>query len=195
MAKHSDTVVTLRPLLSKYVEAHRVESSGVCAELDQLDALLADAVSRLTSSFETIGALSVRQRQLMFTDAGKSDSWVAPCLRKPPVANDEPNERAGVVVAPVLDAHSRDDLRALTEDIERHVQKAVTALQFQDIASQLLSHAVKRMDLLERMAGQIERLPDIAIEELNEALSLVRAEPGGNPVAQARMNEGTVELF
>ena len=146
------------------------------AELDQLAGLITDATSRLTASFETICTLSARQQQLASAVASGGCSCGAEAGSLPVHSRGAPDPE-------------QRDLRALTDNIQRSVNEAVTALQFHDIASQLIGHAARRIELIERMAGQLERLP---------------GDPGGalactaqrdNPVGQVRMTAGTIELF
>ncbi len=69
--------------------------------------------------------------------------------------------------------------------------KAVTALQFQDMASQLITHTNTR---LRSVADQIAR--DAMGAEDAEGTAVVMAEPlRPNPVTQDEMDAGSVELF
>ncbi len=75
------------------------------------------------------------------------------------------------------------------------VDDAVSALQFQDMANQLAGHAVRRIELLERVAASLARLPAVSVDDLtNEVESTVCAGSNG-PVAQACMSGGSVDLF
>lgn len=65
-----------------------------------------------------------------------------------------------------------------------HVGGAVTALQFQDMASQLIAHAAKR---LTHCADQLD---------LHDAVVAAPVTPlRNNPVTQAEMDPGSIELF
>jgi len=65
----------------------------------------------------------------------------------------------------------------------RHLAGAVTALQFQDLASQLIQHTSWRLrDCAEQVAGS-------AADPARATLTR------GNPVDQAEMAGGSVELF
>jgi hypothetical protein len=68
--------------------------------------------------------------------------------------------------------------------VDEAVRRAVTALQFQDIAIQLANHAQRRLTALE------ERLRSLS-DEAAQGLQLVQA----NPVRQAEMSAGSVDLF
>ncbi|MGH8762172.1 MAG: hypothetical protein ACREUR_02960 [Nitrosospira sp.] len=158
--------VRVRSFVLRYMEAHGAEMRGVRAELDQLQMILGQAVARLTSSFETIGAYSARY-----------------------------GAEAISAIAPGATGVSRYDPSALTEDIESSVNEAITALQFYDIASQILAHAGRRIELLERMAGQLGQLPDTTVEELDHVLRNACEVRGHNPAGQALMTVGAMEFF
>lgn len=159
----------VRSVLATYCEFHGAESRSARAELEQLDALIADAVARLSVSFERLCAAAVRP-----------GTYVAP--RE--AANDAPEREP----APTCG-------RAAFDETASAFGEAVTALQFQDIASQLLAHAAARLRALERMAGVLTRLPDASGEDLCAALAAARGARRTNPVAQGRMAEGGIELF
>ena len=71
-----------------------------------------------------------------------------------------------------------------------HLGSAVTALQFQDIASQLIAHTHRR---LRNCADKIAR-ETFAGDEDGEAL-VEEAPLRPNPVTQSEMDAGSVELF
>ena len=71
-----------------------------------------------------------------------------------------------------------------------HLGSAVTALQFQDIASQLIAHTHRR---LRNCADKIAR-ETFAGDEEGEAL-VEEAPLRPNPVTQSEMDAGSVELF
>ena len=72
----------------------------------------------------------------------------------------------------------------------QHLAGAVTALQFQDMASQLINHTLRRLrnctDRLARDAFEGDDDGDAVIEE---------APLRPNPVTQSEMNTGFIELF
>jgi len=94
------------------------------------------------------------------------------------------------------------------------VGKAVTALQFQDMVSQLLAHILRRVEALNAVVGQLNTL-GIALDEdavnidASAAIESLRAEQGriatalrgiaaqtiNNPVDQKAMTQGDIELF
>lgn len=178
MGKDDDNAaaVRMRSFVLRYMEAHGAETRGVRAELDQLQTILGQAVTRLTSSFETIGAYSACRTQRVangFVDGAE----------------------AIPVIAPGATGVNRYDTAVLTEGIESSVNEAITALQFYDIASQILAHAGRRIELLERMAGQLGQLPDATVEELDHVLRNACEVRGHNPAGQALMTVGAMEFF
>ena len=98
--------------------------------------------------------------------------------------------------------------------VEGQVGRAITALQFQDMVSQLMSHVLKRVDALDGVVGHLGELskklrvdsdhddaPD-AIEALrdetrkvSDSLVKMTSQTTHNPVGQDVMTEGEVELF
>lgn len=99
-------------------------------------------------------------------------------------------------------------------EIETLVGKAITALQFQDMVSQLLGHVLRRVDALGGVIDQMHGLgqtldreairpdPRAAIDSLREeqgriiaALKGVETQTINNPVAQKAMTQGDIELF
>lgn len=159
----------IRGVLATFGELHGAESRSARAELEQLDALIADAVARLSVSFERLSAL-----------ASRAATHVPP--RE--AANDAPE----VGPAPACGCAAFDEATSA-------LGEAVTALQFHDIASQLLGHAAARLRALERMAGVLTRVPDSSEEDLCAALAVARGARRANPVSQGRMVEGGIELF
>ena len=67
---------------------------------------------------------------------------------------------------------------------------AITALQFQDMASQLIAHTNRR---LQSCAGQIAR---VAMGDDEDGVTAVEPPPQRpNPVTQNEMDAGSIELF
>jgi methyl-accepting chemotaxis protein len=98
--------------------------------------------------------------------------------------------------------------------IESLVGKAVTALQFQDLVSQLMGHVVRRVDALDAVVGQLGELNvvltsalrevDVSVatnaikreaDKLAESLRELDAATVKNPVAQGALTSGDIELF
>lgn len=109
------------------------------------------------------------------------------------------------------------ELAVITRGVESNVNTAVTTLQFQDMVTQLLGHVRRRMDALTGVSAKINTLAtDLtatstaapsadpaqrneglrrACEELLELLAGVQQITIRNPVRQASMTTGEVELF
>jgi hypothetical protein len=84
---------------------------------------------------------------------------------------------------------------AVTQDIVQAVDNAVSALQFQDMANQLVGHAVQRIELLEKITESLGRLPEVSVDELTQAVDATTCAHGAGPVDQACMTGGSVDLF
>ena len=75
-------------------------------------------------------------------------------------------------------------------DLMQHLGGAVTALQFQDLASQLIDHTNRR---LRSCADQIARA---SMGDDGDGPAMVREPPPRpNPVTQDEMDAGSIELF
>lgn len=83
-------------------------------------------------------------------------------------------------------------LELLPEDTaaQKHVSRAVKALQFQDLATQLIAHARRQ---LRHCADQLA-LDTFAGDEDGDAV-VEQAPERANPVTQSEMNTGFIELF
>ena len=77
-------------------------------------------------------------------------------------------------------AHSEEEQRRLAGAIAT----AVTALQFQDMANQLTSHAQGRLTILQETLGRF-------CDDVDPLLATTRLQP----VAQAGMGAGSIDLF
>lgn len=76
------------------------------------------------------------------------------------------------------------------ENLMQNLGGAVVALQFQDMASQLINHTHKRL------RNCVDRLAREAFGEDEEGESVIEEAPlRPNPVTQAEMDVGSIELF
>jgi methyl-accepting chemotaxis protein len=91
-----------------------------------------------------------------------------------------------------------------TEKLESEVNAAVTSLQFQDMVTQLLTHVGKRVESMSAVTRVARPLADASlepavIESTNAALDAeiqsAREATAKNPVTQASMQTGDIELF
>jgi hypothetical protein len=75
-----------------------------------------------------------------------------------------------------------------------HVRRAVAALQFEDLATQLLQHTRQRLSHLEINLKKFQILPS-TLEGLDSALGASPYQGGAHPVRQEGMDTGSVDLF
>ncbi|RIX41183.1 MAG: chemotaxis protein [Rhodocyclales bacterium GT-UBC] len=106
------------------------------------------------------------------------------------------------------------ELNEIAAQVEVSVGQAVLSLQFQDMVTQLLGHALRRLDLLDEvLAGEQEiakairqsrdpaetlrALPTLRahVDQLSEKLSALKIGVTNNPVSQTGYASGDVELF
>jgi hypothetical protein len=74
--------------------------------------------------------------------------------------------------------------------MQRHLGGAITALQFQDMASQLIAHTQRRL------RSCADQLANQAMGDDEDGYSVVEAMPlRPNPVTQDEMDAGSIELF
>jgi hypothetical protein len=101
-------------------------------------------------------------------------------------ATDEVRRMAATTAAPVTQAANADTFKQLSA----HLGVAVTALQFQDMASQLIIHTSKRL------RSCADRLARETMGEDEEGEAVAEEAPlRPNPVTQDEMDAGSVELF
>ncbi|HET9976034.1 MAG TPA: hypothetical protein VFQ20_01245 [Burkholderiaceae bacterium] len=75
-------------------------------------------------------------------------------------------------------------------DLTRHLGRAITALQFEDMASQLIAHTHRRL------RSCADRLAADAFAADDDGAAVVEAAPlRPNPVTQVEMDAGSIELF
>ncbi len=94
------------------------------------------------------------------------------------------------------------ELSVASGQVKSEVRTAITSLQFQDMASQLVTHAGRRMDALrsilegiarieeQRSSNKLEHVKNV-IRETSELIEKTRH----NPVKQVNVDAGDVELF
>jgi hypothetical protein len=86
--------------------------------------------------------------------------------------------------------HGLDESEAVFDDVLQHLGGAVTALQFQDMASQLIHHTHKRL------RSCVDRLAREAFGDDEDGMAAAEEVPlHPNPVTQAEMDVGSIELF
>lgn len=93
-------------------------------------------------------------------------------------------------------AESADAINRISAELESKVNDAVTALQFQDMASQLIVHTITRIDEAERVLGALSgNDPAAAARQAERAIAAMREATRHNPVQQQAVASGDVELF
>lgn len=98
------------------------------------------------------------------------------------------------------------DLNIINTKVEQNVLVVISALQFQDMSSQLIEHARKRMSALQEIANEMGRGGDslsqheyleqiAAYKRLLQKHVMAHDKKKDNPVAQKDFNTGDIELF
>jgi len=81
------------------------------------------------------------------------------------------------------------DPTTAAQELTQHLGRAITALQFQDMASQLIAHTHKRL------RNCADRLAADAFEADGDEPVIEAAPLRPNPVTQDEMDAGSIELF
>lgn len=162
-------------LLGDVSSAGMAHLDVVQADLAQTRLLLAEAIERLSAGFGALHAAVAVQAEA--AAALRQGAGVAECER-----------------------HS-----AAGADIARQVQAMVTALQFEDMTSQLIAHAGRRvLGLRDILAGMVDGARELAagdldqMERLRAALAARNRELDGQllrSVDQHHMESGDITLF
>lgn len=106
------------------------------------------------------------------------------------------------------------ELNLIAEQVEVSINQAIVSLQFQDMVTQLLGHVTRRLDVLDEIAADEEKLVTILrdtgdpanmvseierirehVEMLSQKLSALKQGVDNNPVSQTGFSSGDVELF
>ena len=96
------------------------------------------------------------------------------------------------------------ELAVATNQVENDVHTAVTSMQFQDLASQLITHSMSRQQALQQILAGIVAIDTAHLDQQNraahwhykleEARSLIER-TRHNPVKQVNVDAGDIELF
>lgn len=171
----------VKDLLSNLSDHGTQHLSEVETDLMQTSILLGEAIEKLGASFMAIHEAVSAQQQAI--DLLLSSTNTAPEIS--------------------------EQLKARQDEIGKHVNAAVTGLQFQDMTSQLISRTVKRVVGLREVLGGVgsgsSGIPEGSAEEIVETLSnlnkvleeqSVKLESAlWKAVCQTHMESGDVELF
>ncbi len=161
--------------------------AGVRDELGQVERLVGDAVGDLVASFKYISKLVRSQQEI-------SLSIVQTATGAPGSSNGESVE------------HLLGRQKAIIDQIEQEVDAAVTCMQFGDLATQLLSHTMIRIEALgtalQRVGAQDVTAsgapgykPCRFHEMVTEAVTAANAVTREKPVGQQGMHAGAIDLF
>jgi methyl-accepting chemotaxis protein len=115
------------------------------------------------------------------------------------------NRRTGETVA---------ELNTIGEQVEAAVNQAIMSLQFQDMVTQLLGHVGRRLEVLDeilvdeqKMAGVLSDTGDSAtalaalseicqhVDQISQKIGVISQKVDNNPVNQTGFASGEVELF
>ena len=172
----------VRQLLSGISDHGAQHLNEVETDLAQTSFLLGEAIEKLGASFMAIHAAISAQQALV-------DLLVASAAPAPEIAT---------------------RLQAMQGEIGRHVNAAVTGLQFQDMTSQLIDRTVKRVvgfrDVLGMLGATVEAAPPESeteeivdllanINELLQEQSTRLESVSWKAVSQTHMESGDIELF
>jgi methyl-accepting chemotaxis protein len=119
---------------------------------------------------------------------------------------------AGIQTVNASIAAGVKDMSQIAGEVAVNVNRAVSTLQFQDVASQLVGHTRKRVEQAEAMAQALSALtPPLselggpggariapalaALERVKDSVAQARARTAANPVRQQSMQTGSVDLF
>ncbi|MDP2142452.1 MAG: methyl-accepting chemotaxis protein [Gammaproteobacteria bacterium] len=89
-----------------------------------------------------------------------------------------------------------DEISGLAPGLERAVGNAVRSLQFEDMSSQSLEVALRKLEQTKLICAQFSLAtdPDDLLNRLND-VGAGSLSAGGHPVSQISVNSGSVELF
>jgi methyl-accepting chemotaxis protein len=147
-------------------------SRQIQVDMDKIDKSVqdAEAVINRMASHDMVGALQNKQR----AEGTMAEIQLA-------------NQQIG---------RDAEEINLLSAQMESAVNQAVTALQFQDLASQLIGHTLVRLDEADRALSRLSgHDAGTAEQELAASVERIRLATSHNPVQQAAMSSGTVELF
>ncbi|GAA4034663.1 chemotaxis protein [Actimicrobium antarcticum] len=182
MTQDNQLALNLRQLLNSVADKGGSHLTEVNTDLAQTALLLTEAIEKLGSSFMSIHAVIGAQQEAiaLLLDAGTAG--------------------AGQQAA----------LQSMRLEMDRHVNAAITGLQFQDMTSQLLQRTLGHVDgvrgVLEVLGETAEKIIhedhegrlDILLAKANEAVAERSVHPHGTArkaVNQTHMECGDIELF
>jgi methyl-accepting chemotaxis protein len=209
-------------VLDQFIGTFNDQFTKSKGELDQLRRLLGDAVARLTDAFTALKSQAQTQQELMEGLTGHStvESAAAVAHRE----GEEPGSGlatpAGRMAGAATEAKVElsdwvEDLWRLKGELDTTIGEAVTALQFEDISTQLVTHVLDRVEYLETLLAGVDKIEagfDTAMKSAEEVTTLYRyrLDKMGEALAaaslliertehvavrQEKMSAGEIELF
>jgi len=160
-----------------------------------------DSLQKMQITIEATEAAinQMAAQDMTFALTSKSD------VEQAMVGINDMNRRTGETVS---------ELNTIGEQVEQAVNQAIMSLQFQDMVTQLLGHVTRRLDMVDEMladeqkmagalnnhgdgAATLTALTDICqhIDHISQKISVISQKVDNNPVAQTSFASGDVELF
>jgi hypothetical protein len=179
--KSTPATAELKRLLDGLTEHGGAHLDEIGADLAQTRLLLAEAIARLGGCFEAMCAEIARQREIL--------------------------QQAGAAAPDVseLSDSTRASLLACIAGIETQTRAMVTALQFEDMTSQLIAHSERRLaglrDMLSGLGSGAQGLGEGGegtLETMHATLAARSRELSGTlckSVGQRHLDSGDMELF
>jgi methyl-accepting chemotaxis protein len=146
-------------------------SSSIRGEMGRIEASVGSAEKIITdmASHDMVGALQSRRQ-------------AASAMEEISRVNDQIGQSAG-------------EIDRMSVEMGETVSHAVRALQFQDIASQLINHVAGRLDEADRVIALLGERPHAGSADSAALVASLRQATHHNPVNQQDMASGDVELF
>lgn len=168
-----------------------VHFGEIRSDLAQLDTVLDDAIAMLFASFTNIAGL-VRLEQKLAAQLALAHETRRTLVLEAEGSQLEPH--ADTPVSLLLAQHA-----VLADQIETQISAAVRSLQFQDLCSQILSHAGSRVSALELTLAGVDAdeapAPAAGGDDGGKVSAEVIEFPRTRPVVQQGMQVGEIELF
>lgn len=182
--KISDTQTVLYGLADDLHYLVNREHQIIGDELEQMSALVSDAIKTLVKSFNNLNINMVDQSDLVEKIVAAANSKI-------------PNSTAD----------NQEEFVELTREMKRNIAATVRSFQFEDIVQQLVVHCRTRSDGMERLFTRLDKgLTQLKTAEEKQAIKIVnnmRKDVADlrallereNPVKQDSMKAGGIELF
>lgn len=106
------------------------------------------------------------------------------------------------------------ELNTIADQVEQSVNQAIMSLQFQDMVTQLLGHVGRRLDVLDEILADEQRMANVMndtsnpaaalaalseiclhVDQISQKMGVISQKVNNNPVNQTGFTSGEVELF